>query len=47
MKRHCSDFGPWEVLLGVWDEYMVVPIYCPFPQIKYMLVNWYIPVCTE
>ncbi len=21
--------------------------YCPFPQIKYMLVNWYISVCTE
>ncbi len=49
MKRHFSDFGPWEVLLGVWDKYVVVPkqalSYCPFPQIKYMLVNWYI--CTE
>ena len=25
VSRHFCDFGLWEMILGVWDEYIVVP----------------------
>ncbi len=48
MQTFC-DFGLWDVILGVWDEYVVVlklQNTGPFPR-KFMSFNKYIYVCTD